>query len=360
MSALGRIIAEIIASDGPMPLSRYMALALGHPTFGYYTTRDPLGRAGDFTTAPEISQMFGEMLGLWSAQVWSDMGAPRRVRLVELGPGRGTLIADLIRAARVLPSFREALDIRLVETSPTLRDRQAEAVVGAGVPVTWHDSLDGVPEGPTILLANEFLDALPIRQFERKDGVWRERLVGIGPDGGLALGLAAGPAEAGLVPGRFSTAPEGAVFEASPARETIVAALAARLVRQPGGALLVDYGHARSGLGDTFQAVARHAYADPFADPGTVDLTSHVDFEAIAATARHVGADVHGPIGQGAFLRRLGIETRAQRLGEGKDEAMRAEIAGALERLVAPDAMGQLFQAMALASPGLPAPPPFA
>jgi SAM-dependent MidA family methyltransferase len=358
MTKLLEELRGIIATDGPMTLARYMTVALQHPSHGYYVTRDPLGRDGDFTTAPEISQMFGEMLGLWAAHVWTTMGSPARVALVELGPGRGTLMADALRAARAMPAFREAVEVHLVETSPVLRARQKAAL--GDIAAHWHDRLEDVPEAPTLLLANEFLDALPIHQFELWDGRWYERMVGLDDQGRLTLGIAPEPAPAAFVPAKFATVGNCAVFERSPEREGVAHAIARRVVRCGGAALIIDYGHVRSGCGDTFQAVAKHAYADPFDAPGTVDLTSHVDFEAIAAVARHAGADVHGPLKQGAFLTRLGIGVRAERLAEGKSPEVVGDIFTAHERLTSMEGMGSIFQAIAFAAPGLPAPPPFA
>jgi SAM-dependent MidA family methyltransferase len=361
VTPLGRMLREMIAAEGPMPVSRFMALALGHPVHGYYINRDPFGREGDFTTAPEISQMFGELLGLWAATVWDEMGRPSPFRLVELGPGRGTLMADALRAARALPGFREAADLRLVETSPVLRGAQRRTLEPAGLPVVWHERMEDVPAGPTILLANEFLDALPIRQFARGETGWHERLVGLGPDGGLVWGLAPEPDPRMRRTGRI-----GEIAEASPAVETLVATVAALLVEGGGAALFIDYGHLRTGAGATLQAVSRHAFADPLASPGEADLTAHVDFEAVARAAREAGARVHGPITQGAFLRTLGIAARAERLARGAAPAGEAAIRAAERRLTgpSPDGMGDLFKVVALsdpaltALPGLPAPAP--
>jgi SAM-dependent MidA family methyltransferase len=357
MSTLAAEIRSLIAAEGPLPLARYMALALGHPVHGYYVARDPIGRHGDFTTAPEVSQMFGEMLGAWAAHLWRAMGAPASVALVELGPGRGTLMADALRALRVVPELSAALTVHLVETSPVLRARQRDTLAAAGVPIVWHETVADVPQGPLIVLANEFLDALPLHQYEKRAGRWHERVVGLSEGGALTLGLAPDAVPETLIAARFRAALDGSIFERAPAREAVAAEVAQRLARAPGAALFVDYGHARSGLGDTFQAVRGHAYADPFADPGEADLTSHVDFEAIASAARHGGAEVHGPIGQGAFLLRLGIAERARRLAAGKDAGTARDIAAALDRLTSAEGMGTLFQALALTAPGLTAPP---
>lgn len=352
MTPLLAEVRELIAAEGPISVARYMALALGHPVHGYYITRDPLGLAGDFTTAPEISQMFGELIGLWAAETWRLMGEPATLRLVELGPGRGTLMADALRAARALPAFRGALDVHLVETSPVLTAAQRDILAACGRPVAWHARPEDVPAGPAIVIANEFLDALPIRQFERRERGWHERLVGLGDDTALAFGLAPEPE-----PGLPSGGRAGDVIEVGEAASAVTRNLAERLVREGGAALLVDYGHDRSGFGDTLQAVRRHAYADPLAGPGEADLTAHVDFAALARVAAAAGALVHGPVTQGAFLSGLGIAARAERLrgAAGPDGA--PAIDAALARLVEPGQMGRLFKVLALSGPGLAALP---
>ncbi len=345
----------MVALEGPISVERYMTLCLAHPTHGYYVTRDPLGAAGDFTTAPEISQMFGELIGLWAAGVWMDMGAPRRLRLVELGPGRGTLMGDALRAMRVAPGLQEAVDLHLVETSPVLRARQAEALRAYGP--SWHDDPASVPPGPAIVIANEFLDALPVRQYVRARGAWHERLVGLDDDGRLAFGLAAEP-ETGIE----RAAPEGSVVEVAGAGLALARRLAERLAAAGGAALVIDYGHEGPGLGDTLQAVRRHAFADPLADPGEADLTTHVNFSALARAAQAGGCAVRGPVAQGAFLRALGIEARAERLKRAASPPQAGAIDAALARLAGPgpEGMGELFKAMAFTHPALPAPPGFA
>jgi SAM-dependent MidA family methyltransferase len=349
VTALARAIAAEIAATGPMRLDRFMALCLGHPEHGYYMAREPFGRAGDFTTAPEISQMFGELLGLWAAQIWHDMGRPAPLRLVELGPGRGTLMADALRAAGALPGFLDAADIWLVETSPRLRTLQSRAV-----PQARHTAgLAEMPPGPTILIANEFFDALPIRQFHRRDGRWHERVVGLSGDR-LAFGL--GPA-AGALP---EPAPEGAVLETCPQAEAVAQEIGARLAREGGAALVIDYGAEppATGGGDTFQAVAAHGPADPLAAPGEADLTAHVDFSALAAALRAGGARVCPLVTQGALLDALGIATRAARLAAARPDRA-GNIAGEVRRLTDPAAMGTLFKALAATGPGQPPPPGF-
>ncbi len=358
MSALADELRRIIADEGPITVERYMALALGHPLHGYYMTRDPLGLAGDFITAPEISQMFGELLGLFAAQCWLDLGAPDPVRLVECGPGRGTLMADALRAAKVAPGFREALRVELIETSPVLKARQEQALAGSGVPVAWRRSLADLPEGsgPLLVLGNEFLDALPIRQYVRANGAWHERLVGLSGDR-LVFGLAAEP-ERSL----RREAPDGALWEAGLAAQGFVAALAERLKQAGGVALFLDYGHATTGFGDTLQAMRSHAFVDPLATPGEADLTAHVDFGALAAVARARGLAVHGPMEQGPFLQALGLEARADQLIRSATTPEQAErIREAERRLTEPTrtGMGKLFKAIAFSAPGQPTPPGF-
>lgn len=349
MTPLARLILAEIAATGPMRLDRFMALCLGHPEHGYYMAQEPFGRGGDFITAPEVSQMFGELLGLWAAQVWHDMGRPARVVLAELGPGRGTLMADALRAARALPGFAAAAAVWLVETSPRLRARQAQAV-----PVAHHAAcLDDVPAGPIILLANEFFDALPIRQFHRRNGHWHERVVGLeGRD--LRFGL--GPA-AGDLP---EQAPEGSVLERCPAAEAIAANIGTRLARDGGAALLIDYGAEppATGGGDTVQALAEHAPTDPLSAPGMADMTAHVDFAALAGALRAGGAIVAPLVTQGALLEALGIAARAARLAAAQP-ARAKEIEAQRRRLTDPAQMGTLFKALAATGPGQPPPPGF-
>ena len=418
---LGRLIAETIAAEGPMRLDRYMELCVGHPGHGYYASRDPFGRGGDFTTSPEISQMFGELIGLWCAEVWSRMGRPPRVALVELGPGRGTMMADMLRAARAAPDFLAAIEATLVETSPTLAEIQAETLDRAGVGVMrrWARSVGealrpgaddrdapdagadlhlspagrGRPEGPgegdqpspenpapphppgfagrplptgerwaaepspnatpplpAIVVANEFFDALPIRQFVRADRGWRERLIGLDEGGALAFGLAPdAPTDVAL-----PDAPQGSIREVCAPALQIAADIAAHLSAYGGAMLAIDYGYA-SGAGDTFQAMADHAYADPLAEPGEADLTAHVDFSALAAAASRGGAAAMGLLTQADMLDRFGLLARAKRLGMRASPSNRAAIEDAVARLTdrSPRGMGALFKALAFGDPRL-------
>ena len=309
-SPLQSEIKKLIKSSGPMPVWRYMELCLTHPQHGYYVSRDPLGREGDFTTAPEVSQMFGELLGLWAASVWKAIGSPPLLRLIELGPGRGTMMADALRALRVLPPLYQSLSIHLVEINPVLRDKQKATLSGVRN-IAWHDNIDEVPEGPAVIFANEYFDVLPIHQVVKREAGWHERTVEIDDDGKLAFGAAPEPMPRFevLLPPLVRAAPVGAVFEWRPDAE--IMKIATRVRDQDGAALIIDYGHLRSDAGDTFQAIARHSFTDPLKNPGQADVTAHVDFQALARAAEDVGARVHGPVSQGDFLKRLGIETRA-------------------------------------------------
>jgi NADH dehydrogenase [ubiquinone] 1 alpha subcomplex assembly factor 7 len=350
LSDLSAALAAEIRACGPLPVARFMELALEH----YYRERDPFGAAGDFVTAPEVSQMFGELLGLWLAQAWSDRGRPAPARLVELGPGRGTLMADLLRATARVPGFRDALAIHLVERSPRLRELQAERL--AGVDVTWHDRLEGVPEGPLFLIANELLDALPIHQLVRAGERWVERRVGLA-DGELAFMLDDRPAP---LAGSLPDAVPGTIAEVGPARERLARQIGERLAAAGGVALLIDYGaFAGQPTGDTLQAVRGHVRADPLAAPGEADLTAQVDFRAVAEAACAGGAAVFGPVPQGAFLRAFGIEPRALQLLERARPEQRRDLRTSLFRLTDAAAMGELFKVLVLAPPEGPLPPGF-
>ncbi len=354
MTALLELLRRTIAVDGPLPIDRYMAMAMGHPQYGYYITRDPLGARGDFTTAPEISQIFGELVGIWAADTWSRMGRPERFRLIELGPGRGTLMWDALRAASVLPDFTDAARLHLVETSPALRDRQREALAGHPS-VAWHDRLTDVPAGPTVAVANEFFDALPVRQFQKTTVGWRERLVaGDAGSVGLRFVLSDRPdPTVALAPGIACEVPDGSIVELCPSAQAIAGALAGRVVEAGGAALIIDYGHVMPASGDTLQAVRGHRYADPLAEPGEADLTAHVDFAALAAAAGEAGAAICGPVTQSDWLGRMGIAQRAKRLRQSASPRQAADIDAAVHRLTADDQMGQVFKVMSIASPSL-------
>jgi SAM-dependent MidA family methyltransferase len=338
-----------------------MTLCLTHPQYGYYMTRDPLGATGDFTTAPEISQMFGELIGIWAAAAWRAMGSPENVRLVELGPGRGTLMLDALRAAKVMPDFRAALVAHLVEISPALERLQRQNFIAADVPVSWHKSLRDVPEGPLIIIANEFLDALPTHQAVMCADGWHERVVKIGEDDNFHFSIDRDPIPLfdEFLPRNLRPARIGEIFEWRTDQTALE--LARRLVQSNGVALLIDYGHSQSAIGETLQAVGGHEFVDPLLAPGEVDLTAHVDFQAVARAAESMRARSHGPIEQGEFLRRLGIEERVAVLKAGAPHEQATAIQAALIRLTATEhtGMGRMIKVLALSAPKITALPAF-
>jgi SAM-dependent MidA family methyltransferase len=353
-SPLQSEIKKLIRSSGPMPVWRYMELCLMHPEHGYYLSRDPLGREGDFITAPEVSQMFGELLGLWAASVWKAIGSPSLLRLIELGPGRGTMMADALRALRVLPPLYQALSVHLVEINPVLREKQ-KATLSGPRNIAWHDTIDDVPDGPSVIFANEYFDVLPIHQVVKRETGWHERTVELDVSGRLVFGAAPEPTSHFdiLLPPLVRAAPIGAVFEWRPDAE--IMKIASRVRDQDGAALIIDYGHVRSDAGDTFQAIARHSFADPLKNPGQADITAHVDFEALVRATEDLGARVHGPVPQGDFLRRLGIETRAVTLMAKTTPEVSEDIAAALQRLIGGGrgGMGSMFKVLAVSEPNL-------
>lgn len=355
MTGLEEKIRRLIAAVGPISVADYMSLVLSDPEHGYYTTRTAIGLEGDFITAPEISQMFGELIGIWCVAAFEALGRPQRLVLVELGPGRGTLMADLLRAGRVDPGFIRAAEVHLVEISPELRRRQEARLSGLASPV-WHDRIDDLPDGPLIVIANEFFDALPIRQYVLSERGWRERVVGLDDQGNLAFGIGAAAPDLSLLPAGASEASVGAVAEINRPAEAIVATLAHRLVQHGGAALIFDYGHLKSGFGETLQAVRDHHYADPLSEPGECDLTAHVDFDRLAQAATAEGAAVLGPATQGDFLLAMGITSRAGALGAGRSPEDQENIIAAVERLAGPQEMGTLFKTMAITHPPMELP----
>lgn len=346
-------LKALIRLNGPMSLADYMAICLGDAEHGYYMARDPFGAKGDFITAPEVSQMFGELLGLWAVDLWMKAGKPPLVHLVEVGPGRGTLMIDAMRAARVVPDFIRAVRVHMVESSPRLTAIQWDRLAEAGIAAEWHDRIEKLPPGPMILIANEFFDALPIRQFERSQGIWRERVVGLDADDRLAFGIGPSVLPTADVPGHLAASPDGSILEIAPAAFAIMEALAARIATSGLGLVAIDYGYAVTSVGDSFQAVRLHKPVDPLARPGEADLTSLVNFDALARAATKAGAVAHPLAEQGDFLLRLGIAERAGRLGADKDQATRASIVADVNRLVGPEEMGSLFKVLAVTAPGL-------
>ena len=360
MNPLENLIRETIAENGPMSLDTYMTLALAHPVHGYYASNMPLGEGGDFITAPEISQMFGELIGLWCVAVWRAMGEPRPFLLVELGPGRGSLMADALRAAKIAPDFLGALDLHLVETSELLQRCQRAALKELQAAARWHKTADELPSGPAIIVANEFFDCLPVRHFVRGQDGWHERLVGLDDKGRLCFGLAP-DAE----PGRSAPGEPGQVIEAGHAAAVLMTRLAARIAAQGGALLVIDYGYDTPGCGETLQAVKQHRFADPLRDPGEADLTAHVDFCGLAHAARAAGARVHGPVPQGEWLARLASMNAPRSCGatpasvKGPPSMLRVlRLAGRGQNSAATD-MARLFKVLAATGQGLGALPGF-
>ena len=344
MTPVENIIREEIAAGGPMPLDRYMELCLSHPVHGYYMARDPFGAAGDFTTAPEISQMFGELVGLWLAQTWINLGRPNQFNLVELGPGRGTLMADVLRVGQSVPGFLDASRLYLVENSDTLRSTQQESL--PGVQANWLSHVTELQDLPTLLIANEFFDALPVAQYQKVGDVWLERVIRVDGDN-LAFGHRK-TAELG-----FGMAlPDGTIVERSASARRIASEIGALVNDHGGAALIFDYGDAQ-GSGDTLQAVRGHAYTDPLAEPGLADLTTHVNFGDLARAVEPCAIFLTT---QGQFLASMGIAERAETLARGKGDEARAQINAALHRLTHEDEMGRLFKAMAITRAGDPKP----
>ena len=352
-------IKRLIRADGPLRLDRYMDLCLAHPEHGYYRTRDPFGRDGDFITAPEVSQMFGELIGVWCVEAWDAGGRPPKLQLVELGPGRGTLMADVMRTLSSIASFQTELTVHMVETSPVLRAFQQKTLAGVAAPATWHESLSEVPGRASLILANEFFDALPVRQFEQRSAAWFERVVGLTSDGKLTLGLAPGAFDISNLSPPDLPADDGAVWEYAPACRDIAGEMSGRLSRDGGAALIIDYGHVSPGFGDTVQAVRAHKPVVLTHRPGETDLTVHVDFADLACAFERSGAQAWPVITQGAFLQAMGIDARADALKRNGTAKTAVDIDAALARLTHCDQMGNLFKVCAAAAPGMRPPYPF-
>ncbi len=356
-------IKDRIREAGPMSVAEYMTICLLDPVQGYYPTRDPLGADGDFITAPEISQMFGEVLGLWCVQSWIDLGRPETVQLIELGPGRGIMMSDMLRAASLDADFKSAVQVWLIEASAALEAVQGRTLANAGVPVHWAARLEDVPAGHSLIIGNEFLDCLPIQQmicndpFAGKDG-WVERRVGLDDEGRLCFVRIDVPAAAALtqhLPDGASEARKDNLLETCPAVAQIIDGLVHRFADHPGRALFIDYGPEDTEFGDTLQALKRHQKVGVFSDPGNTDLTARVDFAALSETAKNAGLTTSATVPQREFLSKLGIEMRAVALTRSQPDA-KAVIARQLHRLSADDEMGELFKAICLSSADLPPP----
>lgn len=356
---LGALKAEI-AAHGPMPVYAFMARALGDPEHGYYRGRARVGAEGDFLTAPEASQIFGELLGLWAAATWTDMGQPTPFWLVELGPGRGTLMADALRAARLAPEFREAVRLALVESDPSLRASQADALGPSGIAPMWFGEAASLPPGPAIIIANEFIDALPVRQFVRLEETWGERAIAVDAAGRLAFTTLALSGLPPRLPPVAASASPGDIIEVRPDAVELLNALAETRGGAALQAVLIDYGYARPALGDTLQALYRHQRVDPLTTPGLADLTTHVDFASLAEAGLRAGLVPHGPLTQAEFLGALGFEARlGALLRAARSPEQAAMLEAGAQRLIHPNAMGALFKVMAFSSPGLNPPPPW-
>jgi len=352
-------LKERIARDGPVSVLDYMEACLADGHAGYYATRQPIGKEGDFVTAPEISQVFGELLGAWIVSVWQSMGEPSSVVVAELGPGRGTLMADALRVFSCVPRLLESISVALIETSPVLRATQSDTLRASPAPLQWYERIEDVPQGPLILIANEFIDALPVRQFVRQSSAWRERSVMLTADGAFTFCVGK-PVDPDAVPQSLrDVEAEGAIIETRPAAVSHLSTLAARAKHAPVAALIADYGHAETGVGDTLQAVHRHRFADPLAMPGDVDLTAHVDFAALKDTACGLGLAVYGPMPQGEFLLKLGLGSRCERLLQSASPEQKAAILSGAARLADPRQMGLLVKMLLVQSSGLAPPPPF-
>lgn len=349
-------IKALIRATGPISVADYFAMCLADPEHGYYRTREPFGTSGDFITAPEISQLFGEMIGIFMVHAWQRHGSPQAVRLVEIGPGRGTMMADMLRVIKRIasPLFDNA-SVHLVETSERLRGAQRVTLEAYSTKISWHDSLDEVPDGFLLLVANELFDAIPIRQFVNTPEGFRERLVGLDDDGELVFVIGLTILDPNVLPADAASVPHGTLFEFAPARQAVMESLSERLGLAGGTALIIDYGHMATGFGDTLQALRNHAFDPPLAHPGAADLTSHVDFEDLARTAVAAGIHLNGGLRQGDFLYGLGLAERAAALARGKEATEQKLIAAAVDRLAGEGAgkMGELFKVIAVSSPAL-------
>lgn len=357
--SLEQQLKAYIAENGPISARAFIEACLYDPEHGYYRAGNPIGADGDFITAPEISQMFGEMIGIWCVMAWQAMGQPLPLQLIELGPGRGTLMSDVLRSlAKLHPRF-ETVSVHLVERSVNLRASQVATLDKYDIIKKWYNSLAEVPNAPSLIIANEFLDCLPIRQFIKLNKGWRERMVGLNEAKDFCFISGSPIPEGMIIPSRFANAPDGSIFEHCPDFESVINDMQRIAANAPLASLFVDYGFEGPQLGETLQAVKGHKKVSPFTTPGDVDLTAHVDFTALGALAVARGFQSFGPRDQGAFLSQLGIGARAEILVENASEGQVEKIANDVVRLVAPEQMGSLFKAFAITSHGIKAPPPF-
>ncbi|MEE2999331.1 MAG: SAM-dependent methyltransferase [Pseudomonadota bacterium] len=352
MSKLLNHIKSRILAEGPLSVADYMDEALFNPEYGYYMVGDPLGKKGDFVTAPEISQMFGELIGLWCLDIWKKMGSPVKINLVELGPGRGTLLVDSLRAISNFQPFISAINIHIVETSPNLIKRQKRNLKALGYDIEWHDNFQDVPKGPLIIIANELFDVLPIRQFVKSANGWVERRVGCNGLGELAwVSDQSRLISRNLVPPNLARTKLGSIFELTQSGIDLISNITKSIVKFGGAALVIDYGHIKSAVGDTLQAVKNHSYSNILGDPGKADISAHVDFECLAKKAIAMGGVICGPVTQRDFLLSLGIEVRATQLKNFASTRQKSDVLMGLNRLIGADEMGNLFKVMAVIHP---------
>jgi NADH dehydrogenase [ubiquinone] 1 alpha subcomplex assembly factor 7 len=349
--SLLKLIQKKIAADGPISIAEYMELALAHPEFGYYMKKDPLGKDGDFITSPEISQIFGELTGLWLSHQWEKIGKPN-VTLAELGPGRGTLMADMLRATKKIPGFHEAISVRLMEISPALKQKQWNTLAGKHHDIEWIDSLNALAKKPLLLIANEFFDALPICQFVHQDNAWHERLVD-DKNGQLKFVIASAAKQSNLptnwIASSHTPRNDEIIETCVPALNTIKH-LSKHIAKHSGAALIIDYGYTEGTKGDTLQAMRGHQYFEILGKPGSADITAHVDFKALKQAAESAGTNVFGPTPQGKFLMKIGAGHRVQKLVANASPEQGAALISGLERLASPDKMGDLFKVIAITS----------
>jgi SAM-dependent MidA family methyltransferase len=353
---LAEKIKALILANGPISVTDYFSLCLADPEYGYYKTREPFGQSGDFITAPEISQLFGEMIGIFLVQAWQRHGEPTPVNIAEIGPGRGTMMSDILRViGKLSPALYDAASVHLVETSERLQKAQQQTLIAHKFKISWHDSFETLPEGFLLLAANELFDAIPIRQFVKTAQGFKERLVGLDAEGELMFAAGVAGIDPALLPPSAQTAPLGATFEVAPARDAVMAALAERIRTDGGTAVVIDYGHMVTGLGDTLQAVRDHEFDPPLKHPGEADITSHVDFEQLARRAVTEGLQINGLTYQGDFLIALGLAERASALGRNKDEEIQENIRTDAERLAGAGVgkMGELFKVLVVSSPNV-------